>query len=140
MMQRYILELVYILKKSAPTVKLGGTFKNNNGKTIEEIIEYVNANLTSDINLESLSQRARFSQTYFHNLFKKSTGQTLHEYIEDRRIKKSVNLMLSTNMTLTEIAYECGFSSQSYFSYAFKRKMKATPREYVKGIYERYEK
>ena len=74
-----------------------------------------------------------------HKVFKASTGKTLHEYIEDRRIKKSINLLISTDMTLTEIAYECGFSSQSYFSYAFKRHTGLTPRDYAKNIFEKYE-
>ena len=47
--------------------------------------------------------------------------------------------MMSTGMTLTQIAYECGFSSQAYFSYAFKRKMKSPPREYVNSILKKYE-
>ena len=42
--------------------------------------------------------------------------------------------------SFSEIAYECGFSSQAYFSYAFKKKMKAPPREYAKRLLERYEK
>lgn len=47
--------------------------------------------------------------------------------------------MLTTDMTLTEIAYNCGFSSQSYFSFVFKRKMGKTPREYIKDINNNYE-
>ena len=65
---------------------------------------------------------------------------TLREYVEDRRIRKAVNLLVETDLTLSEIAYECGFSSQSYFSYAFKKKMNLTPREYAKEIYNRYDK
>ena len=64
----------------------------------------------------------------------------LREYVEDRRIRKAVNLLIETDLTLAEIAYECGFSSQSYFSYAFKKKMGLTPREYAKEIYNRYDK
>ena len=43
-------------------------------------------------------------------------------------------------MTLTEIAYECGFSSQSYFSYAFKRHTGMTPRAYAKKPVEVYDR
>ena len=75
----------------------------------------------------------------FHNTFKTAVGKTLRDYIEEQRIKKATNLLLTTNYSLTQIAYECGFSSQSYFSYVFKRRMKKTPREYAKEIYMSYE-
>ena len=64
---------------------------------------------------------------------------TLRSYIEQQRIKKAIDLLLTTDYALTRIAYECGFSSQSYFSYAFKRKMGKTPRQYVQDIYSKYE-
>ena len=101
-------------------------------------IEYIKNNLSSDLSLETLSNQASFSAVHFHNFFKKATGTTLHKYVEEQRIKKAINLLLTTNMTLTEIAFECGFSSQTYFSFAFKRKTNLTPRDYVKQAIEKY--
>ena len=49
---------------------------------------------------------------------------------EEQRIKKSTNLLLTTNYSLTQIAFECGFSSQSYFSYVFKRHYGVSPSKY----------
>jgi AraC-like DNA-binding protein len=63
----------------------------------------------------------------------------LREFVEEQRLQKAINLLISTDMTLSEIAYECGFSSQSYFSSVFKQKMKITPREYAKKIQQKYE-
>jgi len=60
--------------------------------------------------------------------------------VEEQRIKKAIDLLISTDCTLTDVAFECGFSSQSYFSYVFKRRMQKTPREYVQEIYSIYEK
>ena len=102
-------------------------------------IESIKNNLTEDLSLERLSAEAKFTPTYFHRLFKASTGKPLRDYIEEQRIKKAVNLLISTDKTLTEIAYDCGFSSQSYFSYAFKRKMKIPPREYAKSLQKEYD-
>ena len=100
---------------------------------------YNEENLTEDLSLEKLSALAGFSPIYFHNSFKSATGMTVREYVEEQRIKRAVNLLVSTDKSLTDIAYECGFSSQSYFSFAFKRRMKVTPREYAKQIFDRYE-
>lgn len=138
MLYSLILELVYLLNKKNITAREMHRAKNNNQSVINETIEYIKNNITADLSLKSLADNASFSPIYFHKLFRASTGKTLHQYIEDRRIKKAINLLLSTNMTLSEIAYECGFSSQSYFSYAFKKNTGLTPRAYVKKIVEAY--
>ena len=80
-----------------------------------------------------------FSPIHFHNTFKRTVGKTLRDYIEEQRIKKATDLLLTTNYSFTQIAYECGFSSQSYFSYVFKRRMNLAPREYAKKMHRRYE-
>ena len=64
----------------------------------------------------------------------------LREYIEEQRIKKAIGRLISTDKPLTQIAYECGLSSQAYFSCVFKRKMKLTPREYAKKRHLQYGK
>ena len=138
LLQSFILKLIYILSENSASV-VKSTPKSNNHKTIERTLEYINNNLSTDITLERLASAANFNAIYFHKLFKASTGKTLHEYVEDQRVKKAINLLISTNLTLTQIAYECGFSSQSYFSYAFKRKMNITPKEYAKRMSINYE-
>ena len=138
-MQSLILELIYLI--SGAENKIGAEkIKKNNEDAINKVIKYIDENLTSRLDLATLSEYASFSPIHFHNCFKASTGMTLREYGEDRRIRKAVNLLVGTYLTLSEIAYECGFSSQSYFSFAFKKKMNATPREYAKEVYKRYDK
>ena len=105
---------------------------------IEETLNYINNHLSEDLSLEKLAKMTNFNTTYFHKLFKAATRKKLHAYVEEQRIKKAINLLVSTDMTLTQIAYECGFSSQSYFSYAFKRRMKTTPRQYVQSLAVQY--
>ena len=137
--QSLLLNLIYTLDKRADSYKKAYQPKASNRKVIEQTIQYIKSNLSDELSLESLSERANFSPIYFHKLFKASTGRNLREYIEDQRIKRAIELLTSTDKTLTQIAYECGFSSQSYFSYAFKRKTKSSPREYAKKIQLKYE-
>ena len=138
LLQSLILKLIYLLSENSASV-IKSTPKSNNHEAIEKTLEYINNNLSADLTLERLASAANFNAIYFHKLFKASTGKTLHEYVEEQRIKKSINLLISTDMTLTQIAYECGFSSQSYFSYAFKKKIGSSPREYAKKIQLKYE-
>lgn len=132
-----LLELVYEIINDTSSYKKSNNKTNN--QIIEKTIEYIKYHLTDDLSLETISNTMSLSPIYFHNLFKASTGKTLGKYVEEQRIKKAINLLITTNYNLTQIAYNAGFSSQSYFSYVFKRKMKVTPRQYVKEVFERYE-
>ncbi len=137
LMQSRILELIYLLCDH--TSKQGFQSKSSNKEMIEKVIKYIKANLASDLSLNTVAEYASFSPIHFHNCFKRSTGKTLREFVEEQRLQKAINLLISTDMTLSEIAYECGFSSQSYFSSVFKQKMKTTPRKYAKEIQQKYE-
>ena len=140
LLQSLILKLVHTLLRHAPAHNVKHQPKHNNRRVIEKAVDYIHENLTADLSLETLSGSFKYTPIYFHKLFKASTGKTLRDYVEQQRIRKAIDCMLSTEMTLTQIAYECGFSSQSYFSYAFKKRMGHPPREYVRTILEQYEK
>ena len=134
-----MLEILYLLVTDAERTTARGKVKSNNYAAIESTIAYIKENLTSDLTLQTLAQREGFSAIYFHKCFRASVGMTLREYVEAQRIKRATMLLTQSDMTLTRIAYECGFSSQSYFSFAFKRSMGMTPREYETRLWERYE-
>lgn len=134
-----LLELIYTVSRDAENINKKSEGKRSGAKIIENAVIYIKNNLTEDLSLKSIAKAMSISHIHFHNSFKSSVGKTVHEYVEEQRIKKAIDLLITTDMTLTQIAFECGFSSQSYFSYVFKRKMKKTPREYIKEINEKYE-
>ena len=139
-MQSLLLKLIYILRRESTERIASYIPKSGNRSVIEQTVSYIRDNPTADLSLQALARKAKFSPVYFHKLFKASTGKTLHEYVEEQKIKKAIDIMVSTDLTLTQIAYECGFSSQSYFNSAFKKKMNLTPREYAKTVISKYEK
>lgn len=138
LLQSDLLRLIYML--SSQTQKSTFEPKAHNGAAIESIIQYIDTHLTEDLPLQRLAALASFSPVHFHNCFKRSTGKTLRSYIEERRIRRAATLLVSTDRNLAEIAQECGFSSQSYFSFVFKRAMNETPREYALRMHREYEK
>ena len=136
MVKSRVFELIYnLLSEGGARLHIGGV----QGGAIEECVRYVKENLTEELSLPTLAERAGFSPAHFHSKFKTAVGKTLREFVEDERIRRAVELLTSTDKTLTEIAYESGFSSQSYFSYAFKRKMGKTPREYASWLFSKYD-
>ena len=139
MLASLLLKLIYRLNKEAAAQKSEYLPKPSNREVIEQTVRYIKENITEDLSLSALSKIANFTPVYFHRLFRASTGKNLRNYVEEIRIKKAIELLISTDKTLTEIAYECGFSSQSYFSYAFKKRAGIPPREYAKTAQLRYE-
>ena len=133
--QGLLLELVYaVYRPTRPN------YAKNSNAAVKAAIAYIKNNITAELSLETVAKEVKFAPSYFHKLFKSATGKPLHKYIEDLRIEKATNMLITEEKTLTEIAYECGFSSQSYFSYAFKRHTGMTPRAYAKRIVERYDR
>lgn len=138
-MQSLVLELIHTIGRDVKGMNQCAYHKNSNGFRIEKAIRYIKQNLTEDLSLEKVAAYVSLSPIHFHNSFKAAVGKTLREYVEERRIKKAIQLLMTTDSSLTEIAYACGFSSQSYFSFVFKRRIKKTPREYLQEIYRKYE-
>ena len=137
-LQSLLLELLYTISKDSGKA-IRHDLSPGSRRTVEQALRYIKENLTEELSLEKVASAVSVSPNYFHSLFRTSVGKTLREYIEDLRIKKAVGLLLTTSYSLTRIAFECGFSSQSYFSFVFKRKMGITPRQYVKQTYGMYE-
>ncbi len=134
----YFLRLLHMLIAESDIERPESRARCSNDR-VNTAIGYISEHLTDKLTLESVAYAVHSSPIYFHNCFKEATGKTLHTYIEEKRIEKSVFLMQTTDMTLAEIAYACGFSSQSYYSYAFKRHMKTTPRKHLAELNNNYE-
>ena len=135
-----VLELIYTLSRDSARFLRLERGKANHEKVIEATLTYIKEHLNEELSLQKLSALMSFSPIHFHNCFRASTGKTLRDYVEERRIAAAIELLVGTEKNLTEIAYECGFSSQAYFSFVFKRRMGIPPREYVKKMAKKYEK
>jgi AraC-like DNA-binding protein len=59
------------------------------------------------------------------------TGQTVHEFIKSIRLKKSLRLLLEGRLSISQVAYEVGFNSHSYFDKCFARQYQMGPKEYI---------
>ena len=133
-----VLRLIHSLEKDSEKQNKYRYFKSDKARAIDNIIRYVKENLAENLTLEAISKYISISPIYLHRLFCEATGMTLHEFVLEERLKKAILLLTTTDMNLTEIAFECGFSSQSYFSSVFKRKMNMSPRKYTKSLNDKY--
>jgi AraC-like DNA-binding protein len=93
-------------------------------------LDYIQAHLDSGILLEDLAGAVGLSPFHFAKLFKLSTGSTPHQYVLQRRLERAMELLRSSEATLSEIALESGFADQSHFANVFRRFMGVTPSRY----------
>lgn len=137
MLNSIMLEIIYLMCKEAKYIDIKSNTKQNTA--IQKATKFIKENLSENLNLDTVAAYVSLSPIHFHNLFKSAVGKTLRDYVEEKRINQAINLLSTTDMTLAEIAYSCGFSSQSYFSFVFKRKLNTTPRKYLEKINQQYE-
>lgn len=88
---------------------------------INRVIDYIESNIDKDLSLEKLASVANFSRFHFHRIFRAIMGETLNRYIQRIRIERAaLQLINNPKKTITEIAFDCGFSGSAPFARAFK--------------------
>ena len=88
---------------------------------INRVIDYIEKNVNKDLSLENLAEVANFSRFHFHRIFKAMVGETLYQFIQRIRIEKAASLLINNpKVSITEIAFDCGFSGSSTFARAFR--------------------
>lgn len=89
---------------------------------INKVQDYIEANISEDLSLITLSNVANFSQYHFHRIFCAIVGEPLSKYIQRIRLEKAaISLSGNPKYTIAQIALKCGFSNQASFSRAFKK-------------------
>lgn len=110
-------------------------------KIANETMSYIYQNIDTSINIDELALSFKISKIHLHNVFKEQMDINIYEFIKSIRLQKASNLLLTNKYsTITEIANICGYSSQSSFIKAFKKRFEKTPKEWRNRGYEEYSK
>jgi AraC family transcriptional regulator len=97
---------------------------------LKQAIEYINAHLSDDISLADMAAKLSMSQYHFSRLFKQSMGMPPHTYLIQQRVKKAKRLLGKPELTILDIADQCGFANPSHFAKHFRKHTGITPREF----------
>ena len=93
--------------------------------------KYVRENYCDpNISLISVANHVNMSSAYFSTVFSQTTGRSFINYLTELRIEKAKELLISTNMKLSDIAMEIGYSEPNYFSHVFRKSEGITPKEF----------
>ena len=106
----------------------------SNSSDFSLILQYINENIEQTIDFKQMATQYHYSYDRFRHIFKERVGTSPHQYVLNQRIEKSKFLLsFNPNISLTEIAFACGFTSSSQFSNIFVAKTGMTPYQYKKN-------
>ena len=98
-----------------------------------KILNYINDNYQSDINLHSVADEFNTNPSYLSQLFKRELDMTYTDYITNLRIKFAENLLNNTSLQVAEISEKTGYNDYFYFVKVFKKAKGMTPTEYKRS-------
>lgn len=94
---------------------------------VQLAIGYINNNFKHDISLSDIAKEFSVTPNYMGSLIFKWTGCSFSEYLNTMRIDYASNLLISSNLSVKEIAFSSGYNSVEYFTYVFKKLNGASP-------------
>lgn len=101
-----------------------------NSRRIEKVMTYINANFDRPVLLADAAKLANMAEVSFSRFFKARTGVSFIDCLIEIRISNASRLLIDSNLSISEIAYNCGFNNISNFNRTFKKKKNLTPVEF----------
>lgn len=133
----------YLLRyfQTALLMELAGEFvisENTDGYVeIFQIQDWILHHYSQTITVSQIAEIFHYNSAYLSNLYKKTTGTSLKQYINQVRIDIAKKKLISSDSPLKEIAFLCGYADEKYFFKVFKQLENMTPTEYRKAFYKK---
>lgn len=128
LMRSELLRLLWLMENNGDIFRKAET--DTRSETLRPVLQYIKESFREELSVEMLAKQAHLSPSYFMGLFKRTAGMSAIEYINHMRIKAACDILLSSEKTIAETAYECGFRNLSNFNKQFRRIAGCTPAEY----------
>jgi AraC family transcriptional regulator len=96
---------------------------------LRRITDYIESHIDRGLTLAGLAHEARLSPYHFARMFKLSTGRSPHRYVVERRVERARDLLVNTDLPLSEVALRAGFADQSHLAKQTRRFLGITPKE-----------
>lgn len=106
-------------------------------EVIARILNYIDFHIADSLSLKNIAGIFNLNPSYLSRLFKKETGKTMTDYINERRVEKSLIFLTTTNISIQAIAARVGIFDENYFSRVFKKIKNMSPREYRNSVKNR---
>ena len=123
--------LIYMLRNSgyAKNIKMSSS-RSYNLESLKKSMDYIDANLHEELDLDVLAEAANMSRSYFCTVFKRYNGIKPWDYITIKRIDKAISIISVSGDKKFNVAMDCGFNNTANFYRAFKKITGKTPGDY----------
>lgn len=99
---------------------------------LSRVRDYVRTHCRERIRLGDIAGSTGLSASHLSRLFREKTGQCLSDWLRDQRVSKAEEMLIANDLSISAIAYSCGFQNPRTFERAFKKKNGISPREFRK--------
>lgn len=103
---------------------------NSSYEKLDVVLQHINRNLNQRISITTLAERMCITSDHFSKIFKRVIGMPPCEYIQLKRIERAQTLLLTSHMSIVEVAEKVGIGNLSQFSRLFSKLVRCSPREY----------
>ena len=103
---------------------------------LRKIREFVCANMEEELRLREMAQSVGLSTTHFSQMFRRSTGESPHQFVLRQRIERGKQMLRAAEGRILDIAIACGFKTQQHFARVFRKLCGASPTEYREEFVE----
>lgn len=124
-----LLNTVFMHAKSADKI-LATTEKTNTFDKIISLVVQIEKEKKFSINLNEAAKNCDLSPSHFSRTFKKIMQISFKEYLVRKKISQSAELLRDSDLSITDIAYQCDFTDSAYFCFKFKEVMSVTPKKF----------
>ena len=123
---------IHLFKKySEPSLAVNNACKSTAEKKLQVVPKYIEQNLDEKLTLGLIAEQVNLSKYYLCRLFVKHTNTSPHQYIIQKRIIRSKQLLKQKlSMQIVDIAFDCGFASHSHFNRQFNKSVGMSPKTY----------
>jgi AraC family transcriptional regulator len=97
---------------------------------LRRVTELVHSKLENELTLQEMAKTVELSVAHFSQMFRKSTGQSPHQFVLRHRIERAKEMLRAAETRALDVAVACGFKTQQHFSRVFRQISGVTPREY----------
>src|SRR5712672_1839409 len=97
---------------------------------LRRIKEFVDAKIEDELTLCQMAQAVELSTAYFSRMFRKSTGESPHQFLMRQRVERAKEMLRFADGRVMDVAVACGFKSQQHFAQVFRHVCGASPTEY----------
>lgn len=104
--------------------------QDKNVPKLKNVLSFIRNNFEKPITLHDMAQCASMSPKYFCAFFKNMTKKSPVEYLNSYRVERAARKLLNSDLSVTDIAYSCGFNDLSYFIKTFKAEKGVTPAKF----------